>query len=74
MVEAIKSLDKGESDPEAVAIAENTQASLVTFIPRLSFDGYPDGLNIVHFIEGETSIPVTRDYLELLKSKNLVAD
>jgi len=74
MVDAIKSLDKVESEPEAVAVVKNTQASLVTFIPRASFDGYPDGLNIVHFIEGELSIPVTPEYLELLKSKNLVAD
>ena len=73
-VKDVKATQIGEVKPEAAPVVEPKSASLVTFMPLQSFDGYPDGINIVHFIEGEVSAPVTPEYLQLLKSKNLVAD
>ncbi len=46
-----------------------------TFIPAISFLGYPDGVEAgpVDFVAGVESRLVTEDYLDLMKSKGLVA-
>ena len=48
--------------------------ALVTFIPKVTFTGYPDGVAEVFFEAGKESAPVSPDYLLLLKEKGLVAD
>lgn len=47
---------------------------LVTFTPKVTFTGYPDGVAAVSFEAGKKSAPVSPEYLLLLKEKGLVAD
>lgn len=44
-----------------------------TFIPAVTFDGYPDGKTKVTFRAGVESIPVPAEYAQLMRDKGLVA-
>lgn len=46
----------------------------VTFIPKATFTGFPDGKTATEFVAGQESCPVTPEYLLLLKEKGLVSD
>lgn len=43
----------------------------VTFIPAVSFTGYPDGKKMQFTIDVESE-PIPADYLDLLREKGLV--
>lgn len=45
-----------------------------TFIPAVSFTGYPDGKTPVQFIAGVESAPVPAEFAQLMRDKGLVAD
>jgi hypothetical protein len=45
-----------------------------TFIPAVSFTGYPKGKTAVEFVAGVESIPVSPAYAQLMRDKGLVAD
>jgi hypothetical protein len=50
------------------------QVVTTTFIPRVSFTGFPDGVTPVQFMAGVESIPVAPDFAQLMRDKGLVAD
>lgn len=45
-----------------------------TFVPSVSFTGYPDGVSAVEFKAGVESPPVSPEYAELIRAKGFVAD
>lgn len=58
---------KGDDPKPAAAASE-------TFIPAVSFTGYPKGKTPVEFKAGVESIPVSPAYAQLMRDKGLVAD
>jgi hypothetical protein len=44
-----------------------------TFIPAVTFDGYPDGVTKVTFRAGVESIPVSKEFAQLMRDKGHVA-
>ncbi|WP_432344687.1 hypothetical protein WMC41_15935 [Shinella yambaruensis] len=44
-----------------------------TFVPAVSFTGYPDGKTPVEFQAGVESVPVPAAYAALIRSKGLLA-
>ncbi len=44
-----------------------------TFVPAISFTGYPDGQTAVRFLAGQEGPPVSPDYAALMRDKGLVA-
>ncbi|MUZ53025.1 hypothetical protein GOZ97_07405 [Agrobacterium vitis] len=56
------------------ADAASTAAPTETFVPAVSFLGYPDGSTEVHFVAGVESAPVTAEFATLMRAKGLVAD
>lgn len=67
--------DTETTEKAAAEAPAKAAAAMQTFIPAISFMGYPDGVNAapVDFVAGAESRPVTADYLDLMKSKGLVA-
>lgn len=61
-----------EIEPESHEAA--TAATSTTFIPSVSFLGYPDGATEVHFPAGVESAPVPPEFVTLMLAKGLVAD
>lgn len=51
---------------------ETSTGETKTFFPTISFTGYPDGKK-TEFFAGKESVPVPVSYLELLRTKGLVA-
>lgn len=45
-----------------------------TFIPSVTFEGYPDGVHKIVFSAGVESIPVSPEYAALIRAKNLASD
>lgn len=45
-----------------------------TFVPAVSFTGYPDGANPVLFRAGVESPPVSPEYAALIRDKGLAAE
>lgn len=54
--------------------AKPSAAAAETFIPAVSFTGYPSGKAPVEFVAGVESIPVSPAYAQLMRDKGLVAD
>jgi len=48
-----------------------TGAKKITFVPAVSFTGFPDDVK-TKFTAGVESAPIPADYLELLREKGLV--
>lgn len=44
-----------------------------TFVPAVTFDGYPDGKTKVTFRAGVESIPVSAEFARLMREKGHVA-
>jgi hypothetical protein len=44
-----------------------------TFIPAVDFTGYPDGKTAVAFRAGVESIPVSKEFAQLMRDKGYVA-
>lgn len=44
-----------------------------TFVPAVSFTGYPDGKTPVQFIAGVESAPVSAEFAQLMREKGLVS-
>ncbi|MCD2183337.1 hypothetical protein [Rhizobium sp. GN54] len=44
-----------------------------TFVPAVSFTGYPDGKTPVQFIAGVESVPVPAGFAQLMRDKGLVS-
>ena len=44
-----------------------------TFVPAVSFTGYPDGKTPVRFIAGAESAPVPAEFAQLMREKGLVS-
>lgn len=44
-----------------------------TFVPAISFTGYPDGETEVRFFAGRESAPVPAEFIELVQTKGLAA-
>lgn len=67
--------DTEDTEKASPAAKTEAAAAMQTFIPAISFMGYPDGVEAapVDFVAGVESRPVTADYLYLMKSKGLVA-
>ncbi|HBF30861.1 hypothetical protein [Rhizobium sp.] len=61
-------VDEVESH-EAASAATST-----TFVPSISFRGYPDGITEVHFSAGVESAPVSPEFAALMRAKGLVSD
>ncbi|TWD58089.1 hypothetical protein FB480_101844 [Agrobacterium vitis] len=61
----VKEADSHEAAPAATS---------ETFIPSVSFRGYPDGITEVHFKAGVESAPVPPKFAALMRVKGLVAD
>lgn len=51
------------------ADAASTAAPTETFVPAVSFLGYPDGSTEVHFVAGVESAPVTAEFATLMRAK-----
>lgn len=64
-----------KTEKAALEVPAQPVAAMQTFIPAISFMGYPDGVNAapVDFVAGVESRLVTADYIDLMKSKGLVA-
>lgn len=48
-------------------------AATETFVPAVTFDGYPDGRTKVTFRAGVESIPVPPEFAQLMRAKGLGA-
>lgn len=48
-------------------------AATESFVPALSFTGYPDGKTPVQFTAGIESVPVPSDFAQLMRDKGHVA-
>lgn len=75
---ATKKTTTAKEDAEQKPYEGNYTGALETFVPASSFTGYvepyevnPDG---IIFTAGVESIPVPKDFIELMREKNLVAD
>ncbi len=44
-----------------------------TFVPAISFTGYPDGVTETNFVAGQESQLVSAEFIELVRSKGLIA-
>lgn len=44
-----------------------------TFMPAVDFTGYPDGKTAVAFQAGVESIPVSKEFAQLMRDKGYVA-
>ncbi len=53
--------------------AMQAEAPTETFVPAVSFTGYPDGEKEVHFVAGQESAPVPAEFIALVRSKGLIA-
>lgn len=51
--------------------ARAAEAATETFVPAISFTGYPDGKTEVHFAAGVESQPVPAGYAALIREKGL---
>lgn len=49
------------------------KAAVSTFVPAVSFTGYPDGKTPVHFTAGVRSSPLPATYIALIKQKGLAS-
>lgn len=54
--------------------APTVESLAETFIPSVTFEGYPDGVHKVVFYAGVESIPVSPEYAALIRAKNLASD
>ena len=54
-------------------MAKRNDDKLVTFIPAVTFTGYPDDKTPVLFRAGVESEPVTEAFAQLMRDKGLVA-
>lgn len=50
------------------------KAAVSTFVPAVSFTGYPDGETPVYFKAGARSAPVPVTFINLMERKGLVAE
>lgn len=51
---------------------ESTASDMKTFFPTINFTGYPEDKK-TEFFAGKESVPVPASYVELLRTKGLVA-
>lgn len=54
--------------------AKSALPATETFVPSVSFYGYPDGETEVFFEAGKESIPVSPEYAALIRAKGLAPD
>jgi hypothetical protein len=50
-----------------------TETAAETFVPAVSFTGYPDGKTPVQFFAGVESAPVPAEFAQLMREKGLVS-
>jgi hypothetical protein len=67
-----------KDDAKPKSLEEGYSGELVTFIPAASFTGYVEPYDVnpagIVFTKGVESIPVPKDFVDLMREKNLVAD